>query len=83
MKKMCLAFITFTVLATFGVQAQEGRGTTTEKWRCSAVTGFLKETILVELTRETLDGGAVGVGEVSVAGLTYPALFQVAGFDRR
>ena len=83
MKKMCLAFITFTVLATFGVQAQEGRGTTTEKWRCFAVTDIRKETVLAELTRETADGETEGSGEVSVAGLTYPALFQVAGFVRR
>ena len=55
----------------------------TEAWRCFAPTDFLKETAVVELTRETLDGQAEGVGEVSVAGVAWPAMFRIAGLNRR
>lgn len=39
--------------------------------------------VLVRLTRETEDGEGHEVGEVSVAGITYTAVFRVVGFDRR
>ena len=81
--RTCLAFIAFTVFATFGVQAQEGRKEIIEAWRCFASSDFSKTTVLAKLTRRTLEGEAEGVGKVSVAGLTYPALFRVVGFDRR
>ena len=83
MKGACLTFIVFIVLAAFGVQAQEDRSATVEAWRCFATSDYYKTTVLVELSRRTLEGEAEGVGEVTVAGLTYPALFEVAGFDRR
>ena len=82
-RRTCLTFIAFIVFATFGAQAQEGRRTNVEAWRCFAIDDFSKTTVLVELTRRTLEGEAEGAGEVSVAGLTYPALFRVIGFNRR
>ena len=82
MKRVCLIFITFTVLSTFGVQAEEG-DITAEKWRCFAPSDFNKNTVLVELTRVTVADGTQGSGQVSVAGVTHPALFRINGINRR
>ena len=83
MERTCLILVAFTALAAFGVQAQEGRNTITEEWRCFALFDFSKETVAVELTRKTPDGEAKGSGEVSVAGFTHKALFRIAGVERR
>ena len=76
-----LAFIGLAVGATVGVQAQESDIITTEKWRCFDRYDYLEATVLVELSRVTSE--ALGIGEVSVAGITYTAVFKVSGFDRR
>lgn len=49
-----------------------------EKWECMDVIGSW-ETILVTATVET----GRKKGNISVAGVTHAAEFQVAGFDRR
>ena len=76
---MCVALMGACIL----VQTQESSGTTTEKWRCFGQFDFDKKTALVKLTRVTKDGEKSGSGEVSVAGVTYKALFEVKGLDRR
>ena len=81
--KGLLTFVALSLLATVGVQAQENRGMTTEKWQCLDRLDFSNKTVLVGLTRVAGDSEDRGFGEVSVAGVTYRALFQVAGFDRR
>ena len=60
MERTCLILVAFTALAAFGVQAQEGRNTITEEWRCFALFDFSKETVAVDLTRKTPDGEAKG-----------------------
>ena len=82
-KGRCSAFIAFMLFAIIGVQAQENRKEIIETWRCFAISDFSKTTVLIELTRRTLESEADGVGVVSVAEMTYPALFRVVGFDRR
>ena len=81
MKKIGLTFITFIVLAPFGIQAQGID--TVETWRCFAQSDFNKHTVLVELTRVTAAGETQGSGQISVAGVTHHALFRITGFDRR
>ena len=76
---VCVALMGACIL----VQAQESSGTTTEKWRCFDKSDFAKKTALVKLTRITEDGKKSGFGEVSVAGVTYKALFEVQGLNRR
>ena len=83
MKKMLLVIFILITAVTFGVQAQESEDTTTEIWRCFDLVDFGKSTVLIRLTRVTRYSEDVGVGEVSVAGVTYMALFQVTGLDRR
>jgi len=65
------------------VQTQESSGSTTEKWRCFDEYDSGKKRVLVKLTRVTEDGAKSGFGEVSVAGVTHKALFQVKGLNRR
>ena len=87
MTKILLASIGLTVLATVGALAQENIDATTEEWRCFSPSdyqmlsildkSFPEEKVLVRLTRVTENG------EVSVAGVTYRAVFRVVGFDRR
>ena len=129
MKKIGLTFITFIVLATFGVQAQGSD--TVETWRCFALLDFDKNTVLVELTQvkglledtapeeaveamekaleallveltqvkglledmapeeaveameKALEALGLKIGQISVAGVTYFALFRITGFERR
>ncbi len=83
MKKSTLGFLILTVFVTFCVQAQNNEGSTIETWRCFERMDFSQSTVLVELTRVTVDNMNFGVGEVSVAGITYPATFGVNGFNRR
>lgn len=63
--------------------ARNRRSMTTEKWQCFNRWDNSRETVLVELTLVTGDGEDRGFGEVSVAGVTYRALFRLAGFNRR
>ena len=81
MKKIGLTFITFIVLATFGIQAQGSD--TVKTWRCFSKFDFDKNTVLVELTRVTVAGETQGSGQISVAGVTHCALFRITGFERR
>ncbi len=77
--------IALTLVATVNVQAQDNDSIKTEKWQCFDEFDY-KETVLVQLEHVAYvegDGKSSGFGEVSVAGTTYPASFQVAGFDRR
>ena len=83
MKKNLLIIFVLVAIVTLGVQAQEIKDSTTEIWRCFERTDFSNATVLVELTRVTIDNEKFGVGEVSVAGITYPAIFEVAGLNRR
>ncbi len=83
MKKKLLIIFILVAVVTLGVQAQENKDATTETWRCFERTDFLNTTVLVKLTRVTIDNEKFGYGEVSVAGITYPAIFEVAGFNRR
>ena len=76
---VCVALMGACIL----VQTQESNGTTTEKWRCFDKWDFDKKTALVKLTRVTKDGEKSGFGEVSVAGVTHKALFEVQGLNRR
>ena len=76
---VCVALMGAFIL----VQTQESSGTTIEKWRCFGQFDFDKKTALVKLTRVTKDGEKSGSGEVSVAGVTHKALFQVEGLNRR
>lgn len=77
------AFVLLTLLPTVGVQAEDGRSATTEEWRCFSMSDFFRENVLVRLTREIRSGVDQGFGEVSVAGVTHDARFEVAGFNRR
>ena len=81
MQKVLLTFVALIVLAACGVQAQESGDVTTEKWRCFGLLDFSQETVAVRLSR--IAGEDHGFGEVSVAGITHRAGFQVAGFNRR
>ena len=81
MKKILLIIFVLAAVVTFGVQAQESEDTTTEIWRC--FDWLDNKTVLVRLTRVTKYNEDFGSGEVSVAGLTYMALFRVTGLDRR
>lgn len=83
--RMILRLVACVVLigACILVQVQESSGTTTEKWRCFDRFDYDKKTALVELTRVTKSGERSGFGEVSVAGVTYKALFEVEGLNRR
>ena len=76
---VCVALMGACIL----VQTQESSGTTTEKWRCFGEFDYDKKTALVKLTRVTEDGQKSGFGEVSVAGITHKALFEVQGLNRR
>ena len=55
----------------------------TEKWRCFAPSDIFLDNALVELTAMIRDGEVQGAGRVSIALVTYPARFQVAGLERR
>ena len=83
MKKILLIIFVLAAVATFSVQAQEGKDTATEIWRCFDTTDYNKTTVLVRLTRVTRYNVDLGIGEVSVAGVTYTAFFRVAGLNRR
>ena len=83
MKKILLIIFVLAAVVTFGVQAQEGKDTTTEIWRCFDYMDFEKNTVLIRLTRVTRYNEDLDFGEVSVAGVTYMALFRVTGLDRR
>ena len=83
MKKILLKILFLVAFVTFCVQAQEKKDSTTETWRCFEITDYLQSTVLVKLSRVTIDNQNLGVGEVSVAGITYPALFEIDGFNRR
>ena len=83
MKKILLIIFVLTAVLTFGVQAQESEDTTTEIWRCFDWVDFEKKTVLIRLTRVTRHSEDLGFGEVSVAGVSYMALFRVTGLDRR
>ena len=77
MKKIGLVCMMFTVLATFGVQAQGSD--TVETWHCFTwIDIFVRKKVSVELTRAT-----EASGQVSVAGITYSALFYIEGINRR
>ena len=80
MNKILLTYVALIFLANLGSQAQETQNIVTEKWQCYAITDYAKATVLVELTRY---GEGQRFGEVSVAGVTHRAYFQVAGFNRR
>ena len=79
------AFVLLTLLPTVGVQAEDGPSATTEEWRCFSTLDIFREKkkVLVRLTREMKRSVDLGSGEVSVAGATYDARFEVAGFNRR
>ena len=77
------AFVLLTLLPTVGVQAEDDPSATTEEWRCFSTSDFFRENVLVRLTREMKRGVDLGSGEVSVAGVTHDARFEVAGIDRR
>ena len=79
MKKIGLISIMFTALAAFGVQAEEGD--IFERWRC--FDHPYGDTVLVELTQLTSAGKAQGMGQVSVAGVSYRARFWINGLNRR
>ena len=64
--------------AQLRLSAMEAR----EMWRCFAPTDYNKTMPLFTLARMRIDGKDVG-GEVSVAGVTHLAQFQVAGLNRR
>ena len=81
MKKIGLICILFTVLATFGVQAEEGD--VFERWRCFDPYDYDWNTVLVELTQLTAVGETQGIGQISVAGVTYRAHFQIEGLNKR
>ena len=53
-----------------------------EMWHCFGWSDHNKATPLFTLGRVRVGGKDVG-GEVSVAGITHPAYFQVAGLERR
>jgi len=76
---VCVALMGACIL----VLTQESSGTTTEKWRCFDILDFGQKTALVKLTRVTEDGAKSGFDEVSVAGVTHKARFEVEGLDRR
>lgn len=77
------AFVLLTLLSTVGVQAEDGPSATTEEWRCFSPFDLREKKVLVWLTREIRSGVDLGFGEVSVAGVTHDARFEVAGIDRR
>lgn len=54
----------------------------TETWRCFGLFDHNKATALFSLIRMGIGGKDI-IGEVSVAGTTHMAQFQVAGLDRR
>ena len=83
MKWSRFALIVLALSSAVGIHAQEGSGNTTEKWRCFASSDYLEKTVLVNLTRVTVDGKVQGFGKVSVAGVDHAALFRVVGFERR
>ena len=52
-----------------------------EMWRCFAISDYSKTTALFTLTR--VRSGSGEFGEVSVAGTTHLASFEIAGLNRR
>ena len=66
----------FIALIVSGQQAQM------ETWRCFELFDYDKATALFTLIRVRIGGEDIG-GEVSVAGVTRSAQFQVAGLNRR
>ena len=83
MRTGVFTLVALIMLATYVVQAQESHNDVIEEWRCFGATDFLKEGVLVTLSRVTPIGQDRESGEVSVAGVTYRATFRVSGFDRR
>ncbi|MCY3814794.1 MAG: energy transducer TonB [Gammaproteobacteria bacterium] len=79
----------FVVLVVSGVltgfaQAQEESYTRiVERWECKTFAGVLTDTGGITLTRGELDDAHVGEGEVSVAEITYRAVFRMVGLRRR
>ena len=68
--------LAFMLLVTSDKQLQ------IETWRCFALSDYDKATALFTLIR-VRSGGEDVIGEVSVAGVSHMAQFQVAGLDRR
>ena len=83
MKKGLLTFGILTALAIFDAQAQSPQELINENWHCYGRRDFGEKTVLVKLTRILKAGSNTGIGTVSVAGVTYFALFKLAGFKRQ
>jgi len=90
-KKISLTLV-FLIVLVACVPAQESSNIATEKWRCFGLLEYRLSLIegsppkgpgVVRLTRVAGDGEDHGFGEVSIAGVTHQAYFQVTGFDRR
>ena len=78
-----LVFAALAMLPPVGVQAQDGRDTATEEWRCFSVLDFSRKNVLVRLTREMKHGVDLGCGRIIINGVTHDAWFEIAGIDRR
>ncbi len=86
-----LPIVIVFVLITFNIQAQESPKIATEKWRCFSQLDYNLALLdgghpsgkgLVQLSQSTMEGDTNGVGTVSIAGIIYPAKFQIIGLNR-